>query len=330
MPMLALLFAATLFDVRPVFATDAVKTDPDDPAIWVNPLDRSKSLIMGTDKTKAPNGALVVFDLNGHTVQTISGLDRPNNIDVSGNLAVVTERNKRRLRIFRIDPQTGLLSDATGETRVFEGENDDDAAPMGIGLYRRPKDGALFAIVTPKAGPRENHLAQYRLLRNPRTKKWDAVLVRRFGKFSGVKETESVCVDDALGFVYYSDERVGTRKYWADPDRPDADRELAFFNRQGTKGDHEGIALWTAPHGRGYLVCTDQIKGNSVYRIFRRNGFNEYLGAFRGGADETDGIEVTSMPLGPKFPKGLFVAMNSGPKNFLVFDWRDIARHLKR
>ena len=25
---------------------------------------------------------------------------------------------------------------------------------MGIGLYKRPKDGAIFAIVSPKAGPK--------------------------------------------------------------------------------------------------------------------------------------------------------------------------------
>ncbi|MBC8141283.1 MAG: hypothetical protein H7Y38_07555, partial [Armatimonadetes bacterium] len=39
-----------------------------------------------------------------------------------------------------------------------------------------------------------------------------------------------------------------------------------------------------------------------------------------GGADETDGVEIVSAPLGKAFPGGLFVAMNSTPKNFLLFD----------
>jgi 3-phytase len=324
--MLTFLLAA-LADIRPAFATAPVGTDADDPAIWVHPTDRSRSRILGTDKTET-HGGLYVFDLRGRVVQRIGGLDRPNNVDVEGDLAVVTERKKERLRIFSVDRRTGRLTDTTGETRVFEGETGEDAAPMGIALYRRPKDGAVFATVTPKAGPREGHLAQYRIARNPRTGRYDAFLVRRFGRYSGVKETESVCVDDALGFVYYSDETVGTRKYLADPDAPNADRELAFFNRTGTKGDHEGIAIWARPNGTGYLVCTDQIKGNSVYRVFRREGNNAFVGTFRGGADETDGIEMTSTPLGPRFPRGLFVAMNSGPKNFLVFDARDILRVL--
>lgn len=318
-----LLLQVAVLAVQPAFATSAVPHDADDPAIWVHPTRPSQSLILGTDKEEKVGG-LFVFDLDGRIVQRIQGLDRPNNVDVEGNLAVVTERKKNRLRIFAIDPTTRRLSDVTGETAVFEGEKGDDSEPMGVGLYLRPSDKALFAIVTPKGGPRRDHLAQYRLRLNSLTRRMDALLVRRFGNYSGVKETESVFVDDALGFVYYSDETVGTRKYHADPDHKQADEELGFFNRTGTRGDHEGIALWARPDGTGFLVCTDQIEKDSVFRVFRREGDNEYLGSFRGGADETDGIEILSANLGPKFPKGMMVAMNSGPRNFLVFDWRKI------
>lgn len=320
-----LLAALLLSDIRPAFATPPVGTDADDPAIWVHPKNPDQSLILGTDKTEAPNGGLVVFDLQGKLIQRIGGLDRPNNVDVEGDLAVLTERKTQRLRIFRIDAKTRRLTDVSGATQVFVGDQGEDAAPMGIGLYRRPKDGAIFAIVTPKAGPTENHLAQYRVSLNPQTKRYDLKLVRRFGKYSGVKETESVFVDDALGYVYYSDETVGTRKYLADPDAPGADREIAFFNREGTKGDHEGIAVWD-----DYLICTDQLAEDSVYRVFRRRGANAYVGEFRGGADETDGIDATSVNLGPKFPKGVFVAMNSKGKNFLVFDGREVAKAIKK
>ena len=44
-----------------------------------------------------------------------------------------------------------------------------------------------------------------------------------------------------------------------------------------------------------------------------------------GGADGTDGLEVTSASLGPEFPDGLMVAMNSAGQNLLLFRWRDIA-----
>ena len=45
---------------------------------------------------------------------------------------------------------------------------------------------------------------------------------------------------------------------------------------------------------------------------------------FTAGADDTDGIDATAAPLGPRFPNGLFIAMNSGPKNFLLYRWEDI------
>jgi len=327
---------AKLPTVRPTLATASVRNDADDPAIWVNRSRPQASLLIGTDKEEGVGG-LYVFDLAGRVVQHIQNLDRPNNVDVEydfvagsarWDIAVATERMKTRLLVYRIDRRTGRLTDVTGETKVFEGESGDDGAPMGVGLYRR-RDGVTFAIVTPKGGPKENHLGQYRLTHNPVTGKVDARLVRRFGRFSGVKETESVFVDDQLGYVYYSDETVGTRKYRANPDAKNAGQEVAFFNRTGTKGDHEGIALWSRPDGTGYLVCTDQLKGSSVSRVFRREGNNAFVGAFQTGADETDGLEVTSAPLGPRFPRGLAVSMNSGPKNFLVYDWRNIASALR-
>lgn len=32
------------------------------------------------------------------------------------------------------------------------------------------------------------------------------------------------------------------------------------------------------------------------------------------------------MNFGPDFPRGIFIAMNSAGKNFLVYDWRAIER----
>lgn len=324
----ALLLAVAIADVRPSFATQPVAHDADDPAVWVHPTRPQLSLIIGTDKQEG-NGGLFVFDLRGRIVQRIQPIDRPNNVDVEGNLVAVTERVARRLRFFRVDPATRRLTDATGETAVFAGETGEAGAPMGIALYRRPSDRALFAIVSPKEGPTEGVLAQYRVLWNPATRKFDLRFVRRFGKFSGAKEVESIAVDHQLGHVYYSDETVGTRKQHADPDHPEAGVELAFFNRSGWTGDHEGIALWTRADGTGYLICTEQLDGNSVYHVFRREGNNAPVGRFRIGADSTDGIEVVSANLGPAFPQGLMVAMNSSARNFLVVDWRRILQALR-
>ncbi|MCX6619395.1 MAG: phytase, partial [Acidobacteria bacterium] len=293
-------------------------------------------------KVAAPRGALVVFGLDGKIRQTIAGLDRPNNVDVEYGLmvggrptdiAVTTERLKHRLRIFKIPHDGGPLVDISsgGGAPVLDGETGERAEPMGIALYRRPRDGAVFAIISPKTGPRDGYLWQYRL-QDDGSGRVKATRVRRFGSFSGLKEIEAIAVDDALGYVYYGDEGNGIRKWHADPDHPQAARELAHFGRTEFAGDQEGIAIYAREDGTGYIVCTDQIDGNSHYHIYRREGgpggphdHAEMLKCVRGGADGTDGIEVLSAPLGPAFPNGLLVVMNSGPRNFLLYRWEDVA-----
>lgn len=317
----------------PYIATDQVPDDPDDPAIWVHPKDPTKSLIVATNKVEKPGGALVVFDLEGKIIQSIGNLDRPNNVDIEQrvmlggetlDIAVVTERQARAVRIYAIDPNSRALSEKA-VVPVFEGEQGDHAAPMGIGVYRR-MDGTTFVIVGRKSGPAEGYFWQYRLVPGPRLE-----LVRKFGAFSGSGEIEAVVVDDALGYVYYADETTGIRKYHADPDAPEAQRELALFGQSGYLGDREGLAIYAVDDRTGYLVSTDQLEGKSRYFLYRREGgaggphdHSELVAVLDGPADSTDGIEVTATRLKAELPFGMLVAMNSGPRNFLVFAWPDL------
>jgi 3-phytase len=347
-PVLAALGCAMVFPqngsepvlrLEPTIFTEKVSVDPDDPAIWVNPRDPGGSLVFGTNKAASPKGALVVFDLSGRTLQTVDGLDRPNNVDVTYGLnvggrqvdiTVVTERNRQRLRVFLVDTALRLKDiSAGGGIPVFEGEaarsgNQDDALPMGVGLYRRPRDGAIFAIVSRKHGPAQGYLWQYRLEAGA-----DGLVrgnkVRTFGQFSGKKEIEAVAVDSEAGYVYYADETFGIRKWHADPDHPEAARELAGFGTTGFQGDHEGIAIYKRRDGTGYIICTDQLPGHTKYRLFAREGTQQnphdhtrQLRVVDAGLDSTDGIEITSAALGPKFPHGLFVAMNSSGLNYAL------------
>jgi 3-phytase len=326
--------------VQPALSTDPVSEDPDDPAVWVNAADPAASLILGTNKIPAPKGALVVFGLDGKTRQTIEGIDRPNNVDVEYGLplqgkptdiAVLTERLKQRLRVYAVT--AGGVSDVSsgGGLPVFEGQQGEAAAPMGVALYKRPKDGAIFAIVGRKTGPTQGYLWQYRLT-DDGAGRVRGTKVREFGSFSGDGEIEAIAVDDALGYVYYADEGNGIHKWHADPDHPDAARELAHFGQTGFQADREGIAIYTRPDGAGYIVCTDQVENNSRYLVFRREGspgkphdHTTVVKVITGGADSTDGLEVLSASLGPKFARGLMVAMNSKGRNFLVYGWEDMA-----
>jgi 3-phytase len=255
------------------------------------------------------------------------------------DIAVATERLARQLRVFRIEPADGRLVDLGG-IPILDEQAGESGAPMGIGLYRRAKDGAIFAIVSPKEGPRTGYLWQYRLV-DAGGGRLGATFVRRFGNFSATtvreeNEIEAVAVDDALGYVYYSDEADGIHKWHADPDHPDAGRELAHFARSGFRGDREGIAIYALPDGTGYIVGTDQLDDDSEYHLYPREGapgnphdHSREIAVLRGGADATDGLEITSSALGRGLPHGAMIAMNSGPRNFLVFRWQDVAAAVK-
>lgn len=319
--------------LKPRIVTEPTKHDTDDPAIWINRADPAQSLILGTDKNA--DGALYVFGLDGkiHADKVVRGLVRPNNVDVAygvmiggklADIAVLTERYAHRLRAYRLPDMAPVDG---GGLPVFPGDPSRDC--MGIALYTRAADGAVFAIVSRSEyqSPRQGYLHQYRLI-DDGTGTLRAVFTRSFGEWSGTKEIEAVAVDNEAGFIYYSDEGYGIRKYHADPAAEDADEELAAFGRDGFAGDREGISIYRTGPGTGYILVSDQ--QNNALRIFRREGEtgkpheHAFLKSVDISAIESDGSEVTNVPLGPGFPNGLFVAMSNG-KVFHLYSWDDIA-----
>jgi 3-phytase len=326
----ALAVAVNFTALDPQVVSAPVRHDSDDPAIWVHPTDPDQSLVLGTDKDL--DGALYAFSLDGRVVQRVPGLRRPNNVDVeygfsfNGKLvdiAVVTERLGDTIRVFRLPDLTPL---DRGPISVFHG--DPQRAPMGVALYKRPKDGAVFAIVSRKQGPTEGgYLWQYRL-EDDGNGRVRATMVRAFGRWCGRGEIEAVAVDDALGYVYYADEWTGIRKYLADPDAPGAERELALFGTSGFMEDREGISIYERADGTGYILVSDQ-QANQ-FHVFPREGAggnphdHPRLSVVKLATVGSDGSDVTSVPLGPRFPHGLFVAMTQGA-TFHFYAWNDLA-----
>lgn len=320
--------------VKPVVVTEAVRFDSDDPAIWINPLDSAGSLILGTDKDE--NGGLYVFDLNGKIIneKVVSGLKRPNNVDVEYGLllngkptdiAVVTERMTHKLRVFSLPD---LKPIDHGGLEVFQGDTTAGFQDlMGISLYRNPKSEKVYAIVGRKSGPAEGYLGQY-LLEDDGQGQVKATLVRKFGKFSGTKEIESIAVDDELGYVYYSDEGVGVRKYFADAEK--GNEELAVFGTSQFTQDHEGISIYSIRDGTGYILVSDQ--QSNRFHIFTREGTklnphdHQLVKTVNTSTMESDGSEITSVSLPGKFRSGLFVGMSTD-KTFQYYRWEDIAGH---
>ena len=332
---LALVQAPSL-DIPVRMRLEPVEKDADDVAVWIHPTNPGLSLLIGNDKTAAPTGGLYVYDLDGRVRQKLLGIDRPNNVDVeyglrlsgrSVDIAVATERLQRRLRIFAIDPKSRTLRDVSGRTDVFVGEQGERGAPMGISLFRRPRDGAIFAFVSPKKGPTEGYLGVYRL--QPRDGKVDCVPVGRVGRFSGDGEIEAVVVDDSAGVVYYADEDYAIRKIVADPDSARFGEQLAEFGHRFYQGDREGLAVYDLGQGRGYLLSSNQIKGGSEVLVYDRRSPHALLARLRLGADDTDGLDCTSRAL-PGFPRGLLAVMNSEGRNYLVADFAEILPSLNQ
>ncbi len=323
---------ATNAAVKPRVVTQPVPHDSDDPAIWINRADPAKSLVIGTDKETA--GGLYVFDLAGRIVAQTPVLKRPNNVDIitgfllggkPTDIAVTTEREMQRLRIFRL-PDLEPLDQ--GDLVVFDG--DKTRAPMGIALYCRPLDGAVYAIAGGKSGPADGYLWQYRL-EDDGSGKIKMTKVRAFGRYSGKKEIEAIAVDAELGFIYYSDEQFGVHKYRADPDAADAAQELALFGTTGFASDLEGISIYPQPGGQGYVIVSNQQA--DTFRIFPRNGTpgqpnnHPLLASVRLSTLESDGSDVSNHEL-PGFPGGLFVAMSTD-RTYHFYAWDDIAKAAK-
>lgn len=317
--------------VKPVIVTDAVRYDSDDPAIWINKTDPSKSLIIATDKDA--DGALFVYDLAGKTVKekVVSNLKRPNNVDVAYGLllngkpvdiAVTTERMTHKLRVFSLPDMKPIDQ---GGLDMFVGETEPEFRDlMGIALYTAPK-GEIYAIVGRKNGPKDGYLGQY-LLEDNGSGAVKATLVRKFGSFSGKKEIESIAVDNELGYIYYSDEQVGVKQYYADPAK--GNQQLALFATAGFKEDHEGISIYKLTDSTGYILVSDQ--GANRFQIFSREGTKSnpfehtHLKTVPVMATQSDGSDVVSSRLNETFKHGLFITM-SDDKTFHYYRWEDIA-----
>jgi len=315
--------------VDPLYITDTTFTDTDDPAIWINKNKPEESLILGTDKGDS-TGGIFVFDLKGKLVsyKCIYNLHRPNNIDVEYgfkfnneniDIAVFTERLKKRIRVLAI-PDFKFIDN--GGIDVFVDEPDSLREPMGIALYKS-KNNDVFVFVTRKKGPKTNYVYQYQLIDSNSIVK--ALFIRKFGEFSGKKEIEAIVVDDELGYVYYSDEGVGVRKYYADAAKGNS--QLSIFAISNIAQDHEGLCIYNMPNGKGYIILSNQ--GANEFHIFNRKGSllrphkHRLLKIVKVKAIESDGCDIASIYLNSDFPKGIFVAMSTD-KTFHYYRADDI------
>lgn len=302
--------------VAPTVKTALVSGLTDDPAIWVHPTHPELSTIIGTDKKRG----LAVYDLAGKQLQFLTGL-QAGNVDIRYNfplgkgsvdLVGINNRKNNTLEFYRIDPATRLLENVTARS-IKTG-----TAVYGFCMYHSRETDTYYAFVTPKGNSGE--LQQWELFANGKGKV-DATKVRSI-QVGG--KTEGCVADDELGFLYTSQESKGIWKYGAEPGDGAARTQVDSTRAGGhLKPDVEGLALYYAGDGTGYLIASSQ--GAHAFMVYTREGDNSYVMTFKvTGVTDTDGIEVVSTPLGPAFPYGVFVAQNND-QNFKLVPWQLIA-----
>lgn len=333
--------------------------DSDDPAIWVNPRRPERSRVLGTAK----EGGLFVFDLEGDIRQSI---DPPgasyNNVDViedfalsdrrTIDLAVASDRANDTLAIFEIN-QNGILRDITSRSipaSIF-GVDDGEATAYGLTAYRSPVDGSDYVFVTQASG---NQVAQLRLTPDGRNRV-TATEVRRIeipvldgdpteSQTEGIVadpyyQIVHIAVEDGLGILTYDAEPAGGNDFTL---AYDAEDDLI-------EPDIEGLAIYEGLDGTGYLIVSSQ--GDSSFAVLDRAPPHAYIGRFVIGegngvdsTDESDGLDVSNVPLGPAFPNGLLVAhdgqddppfpnldgieIENAATNFTYVDWAAVATPL--
>lgn len=286
----------------------------DDPVVWVDEADATRTLILGTNKEEG----LHVYGLDGAELQMLP-VGRVNNVDLRQGLAVASNDETNSLSWFR--------KSSDGATLVHVGDT-----PTGkvepYGVCAGTIEGVYHAAATYKDG-----LVQLWRIDDAGQGPVAASLART-AQLGG--QLEGCVFDDQMATLFIGEEEHGV---WSldlsdQQSKPQSVDTIAAAN--GLVMDVEGMSLWLGEDGGGYLVVSAQAADRFV--IYDRAAPHAVRGVIRivGSADgaidgvsHTDGLDVTSAPL-PGYPRGILVVQDDGnpasgvDQNFKIVDWADV------
>jgi len=310
------------FGLPPVPVAATGETDPvgtgkadaaDDPAIWVDPANPNRALIIATDK----KAGVHVYDLAGKDIAFIQG-GLVNNVDVAGNIVAASDRNdgvNAHIAVFRLDPATAALTSlgraaaGTGEAYGFCLKKTAPGEPLTAALII--KDGTVRVGTLTTDGAAPSFAAQ-----------WE----------HKIPTQSEGCVFDG-DTLYVGEEDAGIWRLTQKGNAADA-AMVAPVDNQRLVADVEGLATIDY-RGQRYLLASSQ--GDNAYAVFKLPSM-DYVGRFAvaagqfGATSDTDGIEAVAGNFGPAYPDGLFLAQDgdNAPKaqNFKLLRWDQIAAAL--
>jgi 3-phytase len=289
----------------------------DDPAVWRNPADPAKSLIVATDK----EWGLHVYDLSGALLASAPA-GRVNNVDlradvlINGRTGVLVAASDRsddpdgQIALYMLESSpVGLRH--LGDVAV---EGDGVGEVYGFCLWRRSAN-EVFAFIPFNNGD----VRQYALDLSGQVPA--AALVRDVKLAS---QTEGCVVDDRTGLVYVGEEERGV---WRMNAAPDSDRAPTLFARvdgERLVADVEGLAIIPRGATGGFLLASSQ--ADNASDASRRNdstyvaydlASGRFVESFRivgsggvDGASDTDGLEFAPGDFGAPFEDGILVVQD--------------------
>ncbi len=305
---------ASVEAVRETAPVASAGDSADDPAVWRNPADPTKSLIVATDKSWGLN----VYDLSGALVASArAGL--VNNVDLRADV--------------RIGAQTGVLVAASDRTNDPQGRialyaletshpglrhlahvaipGDGVGNVYGFCLWRRSAT-QVYAFVPYNNGD----VRQYALDLTDATPA--AMLVREIRLGS---KTEGCVVDDRTGLLYVAEEKRGVWRIPADPDSKAVPAMFAAVDGVRLIADVEGLAIIPDGDSSGFLIASSQNDNSYMVYDLKSGRFARHfriLGSHGvDGVTDTDGLEFAPGDFGAPFQNGFLIVQDgdNSPEN---------------
>lgn len=282
----------------------------DDIAVWIHPNSPEKSVIIGTEKEEG--GGLWVYNLRGEAL-SVKRDGSTNNVDLrQGNmfglnqtqLIAASNRKDNGLALYQLNPkdwQLTLVSERVIPSRI---------KVYGICMYHDLRKGEVYAFLTGKEGAVE----KWKIFRNHRVFSAEPVEVYQLDS-----KIEGCVADDQTGRLFVGEEEKGIWSFNA----RDLSQSPILVDEVGNghlTADVEGLAIYRPTQNKnqrneGFLIASSQ--GSHSYAIYELASSHRYIASFRidkkGPFDrvsKTDGIEAVSVPLGKRFPRGVFIAQD--------------------
>ncbi len=269
--------------------------------IWIHP-EPSQSTIIASDKSA---NKLFIYDLSGNVIQTIPVPGEPGNIDIRYNFPLsgqqidivgYNDRDNNEIVIYKVDPitrQLSLVNSFNAGTWPIE--------IYGFCLYLNPSTGKYYSFASGKS----SQIRQWELVDNG-----DGTIggvEKRIWINGSNDRTECLVADDENGKLYAANEIKGVYKYNADPINSNPVGELICSTGvNGLIADVEGITIYYAANGEGYLLVSSQ--GSDKFKVYERKEPHSFIKTIVvDGVENTDGIDVTNVSLGTVFPQGIFL-----------------------